>query len=250
MPRLLRARGQGQRRNPLFPNSKEVYGDFEDQVWWWKIFYAARENWTVPSEGWEAVDWALFTGNYEANKFLAQRKINFMKAHNIERMIMPDCGGGSYGCRKGMSACVMEDPNNTVGFVYLYDYLIEIIQAGRIKPTRASTRASASPSMIPASTAGSWPGHFGKGYFEEPRWIVRQCVDEFVDMDPNRYLNYSPRRGRRHVAHALREGIGLARPAQVQADQGLRGRRGRGGLLQLPGPDHEAHPQVPRRVYL
>ncbi len=52
----------------FFPNSKEVYGDFEDQFWWWKIFYAAKENWTVPSEGWEAVDWALFTGNATATR--------------------------------------------------------------------------------------------------------------------------------------------------------------------------------------
>jgi dimethylglycine catabolism B len=64
----------------FFPNSKEVYGDFEDQFWWWKIFYAARENWTVPSEGWEAVDWALFTGNYDANRELARRKIEYMRS--------------------------------------------------------------------------------------------------------------------------------------------------------------------------
>ncbi len=174
----------------FFPNSKEVYGDFEDQVWWWKIFYAARENWTVPSEGWEAVDWALFTGNYEANKFLAQRKINFMKAHNIERMIMPDCGGGSYGCRKGMATCVMEDPNNTVGFLYLYDYLIEIIQSGRIKLDKSVNAGKRFTFHDSCKHGRELARHFGKGYFEEPRWIIEQCVDEFVDMDPNRYLNY------------------------------------------------------------
>lgn len=75
----------------FFP-SKEVYGDFEDQFWWWKIFDAARENWTVPSEGWEAVDWALFTGNYAANPELARRKIAYMHRNAIKTMIMPDCG--------------------------------------------------------------------------------------------------------------------------------------------------------------
>ena len=95
----------------FFPNSKEVFSDNEDMKWWWKIFYAARENWTVPSENWEAVDWGLFTGNPDATRVLAQRKIDFMKAHHTGRMIMPDCGGGSYGCRKGMKECVLEDPN-------------------------------------------------------------------------------------------------------------------------------------------
>lgn len=30
----------------------------------------------------------------------------------------------------------------------------------------------------------------GHGYFEEPRWIVQQCVDNFVEMDPNRANNH------------------------------------------------------------
>ncbi len=60
----------------FFPNSKEVFADNEDMKWWWKIFYAARENWTVPSENWESVDWGLFTGNYDYIKTFAQRKID------------------------------------------------------------------------------------------------------------------------------------------------------------------------------
>jgi dimethylglycine catabolism B len=63
---------------PVPSDSKEVLADNDDMKWWWKIFYAAKENWTVPSENWEAVDWGLFTGNAEATKILAKRKIDFM----------------------------------------------------------------------------------------------------------------------------------------------------------------------------
>ena len=94
----------------FFPNSKEVFADNEDMKWWWKIFYAAKENWTVPSVNWESVDWGLFTGNYDYIRVLAQRKIDFMQQHHIKKMIMPDCGGGSYGCRVGMKACVHDRP--------------------------------------------------------------------------------------------------------------------------------------------
>ncbi|MGC8719928.1 MAG: 4Fe-4S dicluster domain-containing protein, partial [Thermodesulforhabdaceae bacterium] len=41
----------------FFPNSKEVFADNEDMKWWWKIFYAAKENWTIPLTNWESVDW-------------------------------------------------------------------------------------------------------------------------------------------------------------------------------------------------
>lgn len=174
----------------FFPNSKEVYGDFEDQFWWWKVFYAAKEDWTVPSEGWEAVDWALFTGNYEGNRRLAKRKIDFMKEFEIKRMIMPDCGGGSYGCRKGMETCVMEDPNNEVGFIYLYDYLVQIIRDGRIKLDKSVNAGRRFTFHDSCKHCRELERHFGKGYYEEARWIMRQCVDDFVDMQPNRQLNY------------------------------------------------------------
>jgi len=174
----------------FFPNSKEVFSDNEDMKWWWKIFYAAKENWTVPSENWEAVDWGLFTGNAEATKILAKRKIDFMKKFRIKRMIMPDCGGGSYGCKKGMKECVLEDPNNAVPHIYLYEYLMEIIQQGRIKLDKSVNAGKVFTWHDSCKHGRELERNFGHGYYEEPRWIIKQCVDEFVDMQPNRALNY------------------------------------------------------------
>jgi Fe-S oxidoreductase len=31
---------------------------------------------------------------------------------------------------------------------------------------------------------------FGQAYFEEPRWVVRQCCEHFVEMYPNRMNNF------------------------------------------------------------
>lgn len=174
----------------FFPNSKEVYGDFEDQFWWWRIFYAARENWTIPSEGWEAVDWALFTANYKANKQLAQRKIEYMQRMGIKRMIMPDCGGGSYGCRKGMQQCLLEDPNNEVGYVYLYDYLVELIRQGRIKLDPSVNEGKVFTWHDSCKHGRELLRHYGRGFFDEPRWIMRQCGCRISEMQPNRELNY------------------------------------------------------------
>lgn len=174
----------------FFPNSKEVYGDFEDQFWWWKIFYAARENWTVPSEGWEAVDWALFTGNYDANRELARRKIEYMRANAIRTMIMPDCGGGSYGCRKGMSALSAENPGNAVNFVYLYDYLLDLIRQGRIRLDRNVHKGKRFTFHDSCKHGRELAAHYGKGYFDEPREIVAACVDDFVELTPTREKNF------------------------------------------------------------
>jgi Fe-S oxidoreductase len=174
----------------FFPNSKEVFSDNDDMIWWWKVFYAAKENWTIPSENWEAVDWGLFTGNFEATKILAKRKIDFMKAHNIDRMIMPDCGGGSYGCKKGMKECVLENPNNKINHIYLYDYLKEVIETGRIKLDKSVNAGKVFTWHDSCKHGRELERNFGKGYFDEPRWIIEQCVDQFVDMEPNRANNF------------------------------------------------------------
>lgn len=174
----------------FFPNSKEVYGDFEDMLWWWKIFYAARENWTIPSENWEAVDWGLFTGNYEATRIFAQRKMDMMRKFDIKRLIMPDCGGGSYGCRNGMKMCSLDDPNNTVDWVYLYDYLKELIEQGRIKLDKSVYAGKKFTFHDSCKHGRELQSHFGHGYFEEPRWVIQQCVDDFVDMEPNRMNSF------------------------------------------------------------
>lgn len=174
----------------FFPNSKEVYGDFEDQFWWWKIFYAARENWTVPSEGWEAVDWALFTGNYEANRELARRKIRYMQENAVSTMIMPDCGGGSYGCRKGMVSLKAEDPGSAVNFVYLYEYLLDLIRSGRIRLDKSVHRGRRFTFHDSCKHGRELAAHFGKGFFDEPREIVRACVHDYVELSPTREKNF------------------------------------------------------------
>jgi Fe-S oxidoreductase len=170
----------------FFPNSKEVFADNEDMKWWWKIFYAAKENWTIPLENWESVDWGLFTGNYEYMKAFAQRKIDFMKKYNIKRMIMPDCGGGSYGCRVGMKKCVSEDPNNEIDYIYLYEYLVEVIKSGRIKLDKSVNTGKIFTWHDSCKHGRELERHFGKGFYDEPRWIIQQCVDEFVDVEPTR----------------------------------------------------------------
>ncbi len=174
----------------FFPNSKEVFADNEDMKWWWKIFYAAREDWTVPLENWEAVDWGLFTGNYEATDTLAKRKMDWVRRLQIERMIMPDCGGGSYGCRVGMKHCVLEDPDSAVNFVYLYEYLKALFEEGRIKVDKSVNAGKTFTWHDSCKHGRELMRHFGQAFFEEPRWIIQQCVDSFVETVPNRMRGY------------------------------------------------------------
>ena len=71
-------------------NSKEPFGEPEDMRFWWKIYYAARESWTVSSENWEGVTWGLFSGDDETMKEQARRVVDNARRLKAEVLLLPE----------------------------------------------------------------------------------------------------------------------------------------------------------------
>jgi excisionase family DNA binding protein len=71
-------------------NSKEPFGEPDDMKWWWKIFYAAGESWTISSENWEGVNWGLFSGDDEAMKTVVGRIVDNMRRLNCQVLLLPE----------------------------------------------------------------------------------------------------------------------------------------------------------------
>lgn len=73
--------------------------------------------------------------------------------------------------------------------VTIFDLLVGYIKKGRIKVDR-SVHPELATYHDPCNYGRKSLKTFGYGYFEEPRWIVRQCCERFQDMYPNREANY------------------------------------------------------------
>ncbi len=71
-------------------HNKLVNTHTEDLKHWWKIFHAAGERWTVPSEHWEGTSWGYFTGDDEAMKIMAGRILRQMEALEIDTLLWPE----------------------------------------------------------------------------------------------------------------------------------------------------------------
>ena len=71
-------------------NSKEPYAEPDDMKSWWRIFYAAHENWTVPSENWEGVNWGLFGGDDESMKEMVGRVLANARKVEAEILLLPE----------------------------------------------------------------------------------------------------------------------------------------------------------------
>jgi len=71
-------------------HNKLVNTHTEDLKYWWKIFHAAKEDWTITSENWEGTSWGLFTGDDEAVKTMAGRIMEQMKRYEIKNLLWPE----------------------------------------------------------------------------------------------------------------------------------------------------------------
>ena len=69
-------------------------------------------------------------------------------------------------------------------FVTVFDLLIDYIKTGRIRldPTRATGTATYHD---PCNYGRQAQKRFGHGYFEEPRWILGQCMQNWIDLYPH-----------------------------------------------------------------
>ena len=71
----------------------------------------------------------------------------------------------------------------------MHDLLKEYIETGKIKIDKTKHEELATV-HDPCNYGRKSEKAFGHGYFEEPRWIVQQCCEQFVDMHPNRMNNF------------------------------------------------------------
>ncbi len=71
-------------------NSKEPFGEPDDMKFWWKIFYCAKEDWTVPSENWEGVNWGLFSGDDEAMKQIVGKIVENLERLECKTLLLPE----------------------------------------------------------------------------------------------------------------------------------------------------------------
>jgi heterodisulfide reductase subunit C len=71
-------------------HNKLVNTHTDDLKHWWKIFYAAGEDWTVPSSHWEGTSWGYFTGDDAAMQTMAGRIVENMRRLGCANLMWPE----------------------------------------------------------------------------------------------------------------------------------------------------------------
>ncbi len=86
----------------------------------------------------------------------------------------------------GRELAEAECPGFHVGSTYIYEFIIGLIKSGRIKLDKSVNSGKVFTWHDSCKHGRELERHFGKGFYDEPRWIIEKCVDDFVEMYPNR----------------------------------------------------------------
>ena len=146
-----------------------------------KIFYCAKENWTMPSEEWDMTNFGLFSGDDELGGGVARRLYEKVIERRGKKLVVSECGHGYRSTRcEGPNWAGMDIPFVMESSVIT---MLRYIKEGRIKVDKTKN-------TTPVTFHDSCNNARSCGLFEEPRELLNLVVTDFREMYPNRAENY------------------------------------------------------------
>ncbi|MGE0092624.1 MAG: (Fe-S)-binding protein [Bacteroidales bacterium] len=141
-----------------------------------KVFYAAKESWTLSTEMYDVTNYAFFSGNPKEAKVIADRMHAEFKSLGAKELVLAECGHGDRAYR-------WEAPNymKTKLDYKVYtsvELLADYIKSGRIKVDKEKIKQRVTL-HDPCNLARNG------GVVSEQRYVLSQTVSDFVEMTPH-----------------------------------------------------------------
>ena len=146
-----------------------------------RIFWAAGENWTMPSEGWDQTNFGLFSGDDALGGIAGKRVYEKVKELKAKKLVISECGHGFRSTRceaMTWSGTDIDFPIESSVFT-----MLRYIKEGKIKVDQkvCKERVTYHDSCNLARSCG---------ITEEPRELLNLVASDFVEMIPNRQENF------------------------------------------------------------
>jgi Fe-S oxidoreductase len=146
-----------------------------------KVFYAAKESWTLSTKMYDVTNYAFFSGNMKEANIIAQRMDDEMKNMDAKKCILAECGHGSRAFKwEGPNYLQRKLPYEVITSVEL---LAQYIRDGRIKLNKDRLKEVVTL-HDPCNLAREG------GIIEEQRFILKSLTTNFVEMTPRGADNF------------------------------------------------------------
>jgi Fe-S oxidoreductase len=146
-----------------------------------KVFYAAKESWTISTNCYDVTNYAYFSGDDDRARELTERLVSEMQKLGADVLALAECGHGFRAIRwEGPDWMGKAYPFPVVSVVEL---MADYIRSGRVRldPGKNEDRVTLHDpcNMVRAG-----------GVMDEQRYILKYAVSDFVEMNPNRANNF------------------------------------------------------------
>ena len=146
-----------------------------------KIFYAAKERWTLSTSMYDVTNYAYFTCNREEATIIGRRLHDTMGELQAKRCVLAECGHGSRAFR--WEAPNYLDKSFSFDVLTSVELLAEYIRGGRIKLDREKNREIVTL-HDPCNLVREG------GVIEEQRYVLNHAASTFVEMTPHGVDNF------------------------------------------------------------
>ena len=151
------------------------------------LFHIAGENWTVPSEGWEQTNLAMFAGDWGAAKMQVETVYAAIERLKPRRVIGTECGHAHRASViEGPYWAGRRDGQPPAPYIHYVEWVAEALRTGKLKidPARRIKE--------PVTLQDSCNYIRNYGLAEISREILSYMVEPgcFVEMTPNKEHNY------------------------------------------------------------
>jgi len=140
-----------------------------------KIFYAAKESWTLSTSMYDVTNYAYYTSDNNEAAVIAERLYNEMLKLKAKRCVLAECGHGSRAFRWEAPNYLRKSfPFEVITSVEL---LVEYISKGRIKLDKNLNKETITL-HDPCNLVREG------GIIEQQRYILRNAANNFIEMTP------------------------------------------------------------------
>jgi Fe-S oxidoreductase len=145
------------------------------------VFYAAREDWTLATEGWDLTNYGLFTGNTREAGIIVDNLYRSMERLGCQALVIGECGHGFAAARWEGAQWLRRKQGFEI--VSVLELMEQYIREGRIR-----VDPSRNPDPVTLHDPCNLVRHGGVS--EPQRAILRRSVANFIEMTPNRAENF------------------------------------------------------------
>ena len=141
-----------------------------------KVFWAAKESWTLSAQMYDVTNYAYYSGNNNEARIIVKRMYDEMLSSEAKTCVLCECGHGSRAFRwEGPNYLKQQYPFEVITSIEL---MAQYLRDARIKvdPGKIRDVVTLHDPCNMARTGGIW---------KEQRYILANCVTNFVEMTPH-----------------------------------------------------------------